>query len=76
MTVASLCLLLRDIRCCSTGERERLVIAGSPQPTAAREEQGHGARQLLSHLPGQLGGGQLCHAMPPPVLLPVHPAVG
>lgn len=30
---------------------------------------------LLSHLSGQLGEGQLCDVDPPPVLLLVHPVM-
>ena len=65
-----------DTGCCSAGERERLDIPSSPRPSAAHGEHGQGAGGALSHVPGQLGGGQLCDAMPPPVLLPVHPGVG
>lgn len=60
---------------CSAGEWEWLGIPSYPQPTAAHGEHDHRAGGPLSNMPGQLGGGQLCDAMPPSILLHLHPAV-
>lgn len=48
---------------------------GSPDPIS-HGKHGQGAEQLLCHLPGQLGGGQLCTAMAALLLLSVPPVVG
>lgn len=60
---------------CSAGEWEWLGIPSYPQPTVAHGGHGHRAGGPLSNMPGQLGGGQLCDAMPPSILLHLHPAV-